>query len=55
MIRAGRHLVRVEVPGKGYSDKSWWGIVQLAASGSSPSIIPAGGGLMIFSGFGIDN
>ena len=54
MIRAGRHLVRVEVPGKGHSQNTWWGVIGIGVWGATPGTVSAGGALVMFTGIGMD-
>lgn len=53
-VRAGRHLFRVEVPGRGFSDKAWTAFVYLNIWGNSPGTLSFGGSHITFSGKGMD-
>jgi len=52
--RGGRHMIRLEVPGRGYASNSWWGYVTLNAWGLGPSTISAGGQVITVVGKGFD-
>jgi hypothetical protein len=52
--RAGRHLIRVEVPGKGFSQNAWWAFVYLNPWHQEPATVSAGGSLITFHGRGFD-
>ena len=53
-VRAGRHLFRVEVPGRGFSDKAWTAYVSLNPWGALPGAISFGGSHITYHGRGFD-